>query len=333
MTDTKNEWVLVTGGTGFLARHTILGLLARGHRVRASVRSADKGAQLRAMLAAAGGNVEGFKTVLADLMDAQAWPQAMDGVRHVMHLATPMQGDNVLAAAMEGTRNVLRASAKAGVARVVLTSSGLAALHPTRKVGAGAAVTETDWTDPERRHIGEYARAKTLAERDAWRLAKELGLSLTTILPGAILGPALGPDRGGWLGMIGGMLSGQMKALPPIGLQMVDVRDVAELHINALFSPEAAGQRYIAAGEKLSLREVAEILRQDLGAAARQVGTREMPAWGLRLAGLVSPQARQAVPLLGPSPMLSAAKAERELGWTPRPMRQSIGDTARSLLA
>jgi dihydroflavonol-4-reductase len=249
-----------------------------------------------------------------------------------MHLATPMQGENVLAAALDGTRHVLEASAEAGVARVVLTSSGLAALRPRRKVKPGEVITEEDWTDTDRPRIDDYTRAKTLAERDAWRLAGELGLSLTSILPGAILGPALGPDRSGWLGLIGGMLAGKMRKLPPIRLQMVDVRDLAELHIAALLAPEAAGQRYIAAGDALSLRAVAEILRADLGDAAQKVGTGEMPAWGLRLAGLVSPQARQAVPLLKPSPLLSAAKAERELGWAPRPMRRSIGDTARSLM-
>ena len=128
------------------------------------------------------------------------------------------------------------------------------------------------------------------------------------------------------------MLAGKMKSLPPIRLQMVDVRDLADLHIHALFAPEAEDQRYIAAGEALSLRGIAEILREDLGAMARNVGTGEMPAWILRLAGLVNPQARQAVPLLEPSALLSAAKAERELSWVPRPLRESIGDTARSLM-
>lgn len=332
MKTTKDELVLVTGGTGFLARHTILRLLKRGHSVRTTVRSAEKGSHLRAVLAKAGGNVERLEIAIADLMEASAWPQALTGVRHVMHLATPMQGENVLAAAMDGTRHVLKASAGVGVARVVLTSSGLAALRPGRQPAAGEFITEADWTDAARPRIDDYTRAKTLAEQDAWRFADEFGLSLISILPGAILGPALGPDSSGWLGLIGGMLAGKMKRLPPIRLQMVDVRDLADLHIQALFAPGAAGQRYIAAGEALSLREVAEILRQDLGAAGQAVSTREMPAWGLRLAGLVSVQARQAVPLLDPSPLLSSAKAERELGWVPRPIRQSVGDTARSLL-
>jgi len=329
---TTNDLIFVTGGTGFLARHTILRLLAKNYRVRTSLRSPARNAQLRSVLAAAGANVGNLETIQADLMDAACWPDALAGVSHVLHMASPMQGSDVLAAALDGTRHVLRASAKAGARRVVLTSSGLAALHPARKVDAGGRVDEADWTDTDRARLDDYARAKTLAEQEAWCLANDYNLRLTSLLPGAIVGPALGPERGGWLDLVADMLAGKMRTLPPIKLQMVDVRDLAELHVKALFASEAAGQRYLVASGSLSFREVAEILRQDMGEAAFKVSTKEMPAWSLRLAALVSPQARRVLPLLGPLSLLGTAKVERELGWAPRTMRESIVDMARSLL-
>ncbi len=325
--------VLVTGGNGFLARHTILRLLESGIAVRASVRSEDKGIQLRAVLAEAGVNTDNLQTIVADLLDPQSWTPAMAGISHVMHLAAAMQGETVRASALEGTRNVLEASARAGVERVVVTSTGLAALKPKSPAGLVDQRSEADWTDSEQPGLDAYAAAKTRAERDAWHRAEALGLSLTTILPGVIMGPVLGPERSLWQGLIRDMLDGKLPALPPMKLQVVDVRDVADLHIAALFAPEADGQRYIAAGETFSLSEIAAIIKHDLGPAASKVSTREMPAILFRLMALVSAQARSALPLIGPSPHLDASKARRELGWMPRQSRASLIDTARSLLA
>lgn len=328
MLDKTPAPVLVTGGTGFLAQHTILQLLGRGMPVRATVRTADKGDSLRRTLAEAGADTSGLSISIADLMQPQGWEEAMRGVSGVLHLATPMQGDDVIAAAVDGTRRVIEAGAAAGITRMVLTSSGLAALQP----GRAGDITERDWTDPDRKGTTDYARAKTLAERQAWALAQTHGMGLTTILPGAILGPRLGEGRPGWLALIGSMLEGKMGALPPIRLQMVDVRDLARLHIDALLQPEAAGQRYLAVGEAYSFQEVAAVLKAELGAAAARVSTREMPAWLLRLAGLVSAEAKAGAALLGARGMLNPAKARNELAWQARPVRQSIIDAARSLL-
>lgn len=325
--------VLVTGGNGFLARHTILRLLQRDIAVRASVRSHDKGNQLRTALTEAGAETDNLQTIVADLLVPQSWPPAMEGVSHVLHLAAAMQGKTVQASALEGTRNVLEASARAGVERVVVTSTGLAALKPKSPTGPVDQRSEADWTDSEQPGLDAYAAAKTRAERDAWRHAEALGLSLTTILPGVIMGPVLGSERSLWQGLVGDMLDGKLPLLPPMKIQVVDVRDVADLHIGALFAPDADGQRYIAAGETFSLSEIAAIIKHDLGPAASKVSRREMPAILFRLMALVSAQARSALPLIGPSPQLDASKARRELGWMPRQSRASLIDTARSLLA
>ena len=323
MDENLNGPVLVTGGTGFLARHTILHLLERGLSVRTTLRSVARAEMLRGVLAAAGADLARLQLVEADLLAAETWPPAVDGVSAILHMATPMVGNDVIAAAREGTRHVLEAGAQAGVDRIVLTSSGLAAAP--RGI---SAVTELDWTDPDTPGTTPYAAAKTIAERLAWDLAARHQLRLTTILPGIILGPALGPDRPAWLGVIQSMLAGKLPALPPVNLQLVDVRDAAALHVDALFQPAAIGQRYLAAGETLSFRDIALILKSQR--SGEKVSTREMPGWLLRLLAFFSSELRQ-LAALRDAPGMDAAKAARELDWHPRPARQSVLDAAASL--
>lgn len=324
MTSTRDRPVLVTGGSGFLAQHTILALLARGFSVRATLRTPGRRPDLVDALRRSGADTAHLDFVLADLLAPEGWDEALSGAGAVLHLATPMTGKAVLASALAGTRHVLEASARQGAKRVVLTSSGLAAVRP----GAGT-ITEADWADWQAPGTPDYSAAKTRAERLAWELAADLGLDLTTILPGAILGPALGPERPGWVGLVDMMLKGKMPALPPVGLQMVDVRDLADLHVRALLAPEAIGQRYLAMGERLSFADVARILKSLPG--HERVSSREFPAWLLRLLALANPQARQLASLLDRPALMRADKAARELDWHPRPLRESILATAASL--
>ena len=315
--------VLVTGGSGFLAQHTIRLLLERGLPVRTTIRSREKAAALRRAVADAGLGHDGLDIVEADLLDPTGWDRAVSGARGVLHMATSMSGKDVTQAALAGTRHVIEASAAAGVRRIVLTSSGLAAM-PRGKT----TVTAADWTDKDQPGLPEYAGAKTRAERLAWELAARHGLDLTTILPGVILGPALGEDRPVWLGVIAAMLEGRMPVLPPVSLQVVDVRDVAALHADALVNPVAIGRRYLAAGDTLSFRDMADILRSDLGAG--RVSTWQMPLWLLRVLALGNAEVRQLASLRG-APRMDSAHTAGDLAWTARPARQSVLDAARSL--
>jgi dihydroflavonol-4-reductase len=319
--------ILVTGGTGFLAGHTILQLLAAGRPVRTTVRSAPRGAELREKLASSGADVTGLDIVIADLMQESGWDQAMAGVEAVLHMATPMQGADVEAAALGGTRLVLEAAARAGVRRVVFTSTGLAASKPAM-APPGGLITEQHWTDINAKSVGTYARAKTAAEQFAWQFAADHHMALTTILPGAILGPPAGTGSNVWSTLIGAMLAGKLKLVPPVSLHWVDVRDLVALHIAALDSPVAIGQRYIANGERLAVRDLAQILRDDLGARAASVSTTELPVWIMRFIALFSHQVKSALPLLDDKARLNAQKAFDDLGWRPRPIRESLRDVA-----
>ena len=227
---------------------------------------------------------------------------------------------------------MLRASRDAGVKRVVLTSSFVAigyghGAHP-------APYDETDWTNTEGKGVSAYGKSKTLAERAAWDfIASEGGgLELSVGNPVGVFGPALGPDYSTSIHLVQRFLDGMLPGCPRIIFGVVDVRDVADLHLRAMTHPAAKGERFLAvAGDFLWLTDVAKVLKKRMGAVARRVSTRRLPDWVVRLAALRDPSVRVILPDLGKVKNGSNAKARRMLGWSPRSSEESIVATAESL--
>lgn len=329
--------VLVTGGSGFIAGHVILELLAQGHTVRTTVRSLAKAPAVRSVLERAGMvHGERLSFVEADLLDDAGWPAAVAGVDRVLHLASPVQPghveneDDLIVPAREGALRVLRAARASGVQRVVLTS----AFHA---VGWGHphddhVFTGADWTVLDGPGVDAYGRSKTLSERAAWDFAAESGLDLVTLLPVAVMGPIMGAEVSGANHIVQSMLTGAMPGLPDIHIPIVDVRDVAVAHVLAMDVAEAAGQRFLLSnGEALPLAAIAGVIREELGEAAAQVPTRRIPSFVVRLAALFRPEFRATVPDLGYARRTSNERARTVLGWTPRPPREAIAAAARSM--
>ena len=226
---------------------------------------------------------------------------------------------------------MLRASRDAGVRRVVYTSSCGAIYygHPPRN----DPFDESDWTNVGIGKMSAYVKSKALAERAAWNFIHDEsdGLELTTINPTGIFGPALSADATSSLGLIKRLLDG-MPACPDLWFCVVDVRDVADLHLRAMTAP-AAGQRYIAnASHPVSMLTIGRELRERLGQTASRVPTRRMPDLFVRLIGRFNAQMNDLVPLLGQQRNASAAKAERELGWHGRPWQEAVVASAQSLI-
>ena len=335
----SGELVLVTGGSGFIATHCILQLLAAGYRVRATVRSLGREAEVRATLKAAGADAgDRLAFAAADLTADAGWAEAAAGCDFVLHVASPFplnvprHEDELIVPAREGALRVLRASRDAGVRRVVQTSS-FAAIgygHPRLE----RPFNEHDWTRVDGPGLTAYAKSKTLAERAAWDfMAREGGaLELAVVNPVGVFGPVLGADFSTSIEIVKRMMEGALPALPRITFGVVDVRDVADLHLKAMTAPEAAGERFLAvAGDFLSMRDIALVLKRRMGDAARRVPTRELPDWLLRVVALVDKSVGQVVPELGKPKNAVNDKARRMLGWSPRPAEDALVASAESL--
>ena len=333
--------ILVTGGSGFVGSHCLLQLLAAGHEVRTTVRNLKRRDDVLAMLKQGGAADPGAMLTFfaADLEKDAGWAEAVEGCDYVLHVASPFPAavpkdeNELIVPAREGALRVLRAARDAGVKRVVLTSSYAAVGYgiPAR----ATPYTEEDWTNPDHPSVPPYVKSKTLAERAAWDfIAKEGGgLELSVINPVAIYGPVLAPDYSTSVVLVQRLMDGALPGSPQVWFGIVDVRDVADLHIRALFHPAAKGERFIAtAGDFISIPEIARILRAELGPAAAKVPTRVLPNLMVRLVALFDPAARTLLAELGKKKNGSNAKARKLLGWTPRSNEESLVATARSLI-
>lgn len=327
--------VLVTGATGYIAGHAIEELLRAGHEVRGTVRSLRdpaRVAHLRRLAEPAGGRLD---LVEADLSADAGWDAAAAGQEYVLHMASPFPSTpprdeaELVRPAVDGTLRVLGASVRAGVRRVVMTSS-LAAVSAARSRDDGRRRTEEDWTDLDR--AAPYARSKTLAERAAWDfVADHPEVELVTVQPGLVLGPVQHAAAGTSVSLVRRLLGREIPAVPELGFAPVDVRDLARAHRLAMETPGAAGNRYICAGDNLWFGDIARILADEFGPQGYRVPTRRMPLWALWVIGRFDREVRLGLDFVGSAERVSAAKAERELGWSMRPVRETLVDTGRSL--
>ena len=331
--------VLVTGGSGFVGSHCILQLLAAGHTVRTTVRHLKREGDVRSMLKTGGGEPgDRLSFFAADLESDAGWAEAVRGCDYVLHAASPIpptvpkHEDELIVPAREGALRVLRAARQARVKRVVLTSS-FAAIGYGHKPQT-APFDETSWTDLGGYGATPYIKSKTLAERAAWDfVAKEGGIELSVVNPVAIFGPVLGSDYSPSIMIIQRMMDGTIPGCPQRWFGVVDVRDVADLHVVAMTHPAARGERFLAtAGDFMSMLEIAQVLRARMGAAGAKVPARQLPNWLVRLAALRDPALKQLVPELGKPKNGTNAKARGLLGWKPRSSEDAIVASAESLI-
>lgn len=312
--------VLVTGATGFLASHLILQLIARGYDVRGTVRSLEKGKRLQQALSDYAGKPVSIECVLADLNSDDGWATAIDGVSFVQHVASPFpagqpkSADELIGPAKDGALRVLKASRDAAVKRVVLTSS-VAAIDTGLSEYPAAGYDETHWAkldDPERASF--YAQSKALAERAAWDFIASdgQGLELAVVNPVGILGPAISENVSTSFATVVQPLSGKMPGYPRIHQAIVDVRDVAAAHIEAMLRPEAAGERFIVSDEALWLSEIGAVLANAY--PDRTLPNIEIPDEQIKLAAETNAGLKSLLPNLGRRRPYNNSKAREVLG-------------------
>lgn len=332
--------VLLTGVSGFLGGHVALALLGAGYQVRGSVRDLAKADKVRAALAKAGADVTRLEFVALDLLKDDGWEEAAQGCRYLVHTASPfvlaMPKDkmDLIRPAIEGTERALNAGLKAGVARIVVTSS-MAAIAYGHDRTHTAPFTAADWTDLEGRGVNAYTESKTRAERRAWEIMKAAGreADLVSINPSGIYGPLLDNDPGTSVGLIERLLKGGLPAAPRFIFAIIDVRDVAAAHVAALTSASAGGSRIPMGEGAVSMMEVANIMRRRFPERASKLPRFQMPDWGVRLFALIDPQVRDNLSELGVTRRLDSSPAVALLGRSLIQPEPALIASAESLIA
>jgi dihydroflavonol-4-reductase len=324
------ERVLVTGISGYIGQHCAAELLRQGYEVVGTVRSRSKAESTKAALARVA-PVDRLSFAEADLLSDAGWKEAMKGCAYVLHVASPFRlkepedENELILPAVQGTRRVVAAAQGAGVRRLVLTSSTFAIIagKETGRYGPG------DWSDTNA-NIGAYAKSKTLAERAAWEATKLGSMELTVINPGAVFGPSLGAKIDGQsVTMMTKMINGKVPMIPDMAMGMVDVRDVAKLHVAAMTASGAAGNRFIACtAEPVEMATLAKVLRD---AGYKKVPSMKAPNFLLKVMSLVDREARGMMPFIGKKATFDNSLTLKVLNWKPTPMATSFKEMAAAI--
>jgi dihydroflavonol-4-reductase len=331
--------VLVTGASGFVGMHCTLRLLSDGYLVRGTVRSPERAEAVKSTLAKYV-DVGKLSFAYTDLNEDQGWEEAIRGCSRLFHVASPVPrqppktADEVIKPARDGALRVLKAAAKVGVERVVMTSSTAAVIWGKKRDGS-KIFNESDWSVLND-EVGPYEQSKTLAERAAWQfveeIPKERRFDLVTIAPGVILGPVLGAEFSISGEIVRKVLTAELPGCPDLGFATVDVRDVANAHVLAMNCPEAANQRFIVALEHVPWLQIAQILHKHYAPRGFKVPQRRLPNWVLKCVSLFDKTAAVVVPELGKRQDVSCERARRVLGWKPRDVETMVIDMAESMI-
>lgn len=333
------EMVLVTGISGFIAKHVALRLLLNDYTVRGTVRSTGRADEVRETLQAHGADISKLNFVEADLGSDTGWAEACSGCTYVQHIASPFpmkqprDREALVPEAREGALRVLEAARTADVTRIVVTSSMVAMMYRSDRP-AEMKVGENDWTDPEWKPLSAYIVSKTRAEKAVWDWARENGWEqrVTVVNPGLVLGPALDGRTGTSLDVIQLIMKGTYPANPPANYPVVDVRDLADLHLNAMTAENSAGRRLIGAGDTLSMAEMGNILRNAFPGYDKKIPHRTLPFFLIRLLSNFDRALKSVLPDMGVRPIADNTYVTEITGVKFRPSEEAVRAAGQSLI-
>lgn len=324
--------VFLTGASGFIAKHILRELLEKGYEVRASVRSEKRQSELEALFPTAS-----LEFAFLDLTRDEGWDAAMAGCDVLIHTASPFpmadpkDPEELIRPAVDGTLRAMKAAKAAGIQRVILTSSN-AAIYKQADKPADQQSDETNWTTPDHPSVGAYEASKTLAERAAWDyVAENPDIALTTINPGGVFGPPMDGRFGTSLDIVKRLMSGRDPFAPPMELPLVDVRDVAMMHVAAIDLEAAKGERFSATSQTLRFIEIADVLRE--WDPSLKIAKSEAPIWLMRLLALFMAELKPVLANIGRNLSVSGAKAERVFGFKFIPVKDAIIASAEAVKA
>ena len=332
--ETNQEKVLVTGASGYIALHCISKLLNDGYKVKGSLRDLAREGQVRKSLEnkQAEANLE-FCNL--DLLKDDGWDEAASDCDYLIHIASPFiiqepKNENTLIEpALKGTLRALNSAKNSKVKKVVLTSSMASIAYGHNK----EICTNSDWTDITK-YAGAYIKSKTVAEKAAWDFIdnhSDNSFSLTTIHPGMVFGPILNKNfQGASASLINNLITGKFPALPDLYFTVVDVRDVAKLHVQSLKNIRSDNKRIIAtSSNSIAFLEISKILREF---GFDKAPTNLIPNKVINsLAPFNKEMKSTAVMINRGSYKVDISETELLFNWKPIPLRKTLEDMTNSL--
>lgn len=329
--------VLVTGVSGYIGQHCAVELLKHGYAVKGSVRSLSRTDEVVGGIrkeVEPNGNLEFCEL---NLLEDKGWDKAMEGCEFVLHVASPYvtkepkNENDLIKPAVDGTLRALKAAKKAGVKRVVLTSSMVAMLGDAN---GSIDVHQDSWSNVKSKYASAYLKSKTLAEKSAWEFINsqegENNLELVVVNPGPVYGPTLSGNLSGEsMTMFKNLITGKMPMLPKAAINMSDVRDIAKIHVLALENEKANGKRFIVATEKAHFfKDLAQILKDN---GYDKVSTKEVPNFLLKLLANFSADLKGMKAFIGNTFNGDVSATEEVFNWKPIPLEKTVLDTAASI--
>ena len=331
--------VLLTGISGWIAKHTAIELLNAGYEVLGTVRNNTLIEQTKETISQHA-SIDKLSFVELDLLKDDGWNEAAQGCKYIMHLASPFpykvsnNRDSLLAPAVDGTLRVLNAGVNANVEQIIKTSSIVAMF---RKPNRSNPYTfgENDWTDENwTKGVTDYFLSKTKAERLAWELMESKGLKnkLTTICPGGVFGDALDKKGGTSIEYVRQFLKGKFPAAPKWGVLISDVKDVAKAHVACIGNNNVGGRRLIVGKEVKTLIELSQIMAEAMPEYAKKLPKKHLPNFMVKLFSYLDSSAKTMIPDLEITMQTDNSYAEDLLGLKFNPAKGCISETAKSVV-
>ena len=331
--------VLLTGISGWIAKHTAIELLNKGYEVLGTVRNKDLIDQTKETIKKHA-PIEKLSFIELDLLKDDGWDEAAKGCKYIFHIASPFpmkvsrDREFLLPVAVDGTLRVLNAGINAGVEQIIKTSSIVAMF---RKPNRSNPYTfgENDWTDENWiEGVNDYFLSKTKAEKAAWELMESKGLKskLTTINPGGVFGDALDKKGGTSIEYVRQFLKGKFPGAPKFAVLISDVKDIAKAHVACIGNNKVGGRRLIVGKEVKKLVELSQLMAEAMPEYAKKLPKKELPNFMVKLISYIDSSAKMMIPDLGILMQTDTSYAEELLGFKFKPAKDCITENTKSVV-
>jgi|TARA_B100000073_G_scaffold314572_1_gene289831 nucleoside-diphosphate-sugar epimerase len=331
--------VLLTGISGWIAKHTAIELLNAGYEVLGTIRNKNLVDQTKQTISKYA-STEKLSFVELDLLKDDGWNEAAKGCRYIFHVASPFpmkvssNRENLLPVAVDGTLRVLNAGLNAGVEQIIKTSSIVAMFRKPNRTNP-YTFGENDWSDENWiEGVSDYFLSKTKAEKAAWRLMESKGLKnkLTTINPGGVFGDALDKKGGTSIEYIRQFMKGKFPGAPKFAVLISDVKDIAKAHVACIGNNKVGGRRLIVGKDVKRLVELSQLIAEAMPEYKKKLPTKELPNLMVKLISYIDSSAKTMIPDLGIMMQTDTSYAEEILGFKFKPAKGCISENARSVV-